>query len=481
MVCEQALVKGVTTMATTSARPFERVHFIGIGGAGMSGIALVLHQLGYTVTGSDLKASRYTRSLVKEGIEVTVGHDAATIDAAAPQVVVVSTAIPETNPEYARARELGIEVWHRSRMLSFLAHGLTTVACAGTHGKTTTSSLAATMLERLGASPTFLIGGIIDGYETNGHAGQGPYFVAEADESDGSFLNLDPTVAIVTNVEADHLDHYGSLEKIEEAFCAFMSSVPQDGCLIVCAEDPRLPELARTCGRRVLTYGFGLEADVVCTPLDVPGTNAFSVRAQDGSTVQVHLDHNPGRHNCLNASAVVALGVELGFDAAAAAEAVSGFAGVHRRFEPVGEAAGVHVVDDYGHHPTEIAATLRAAAGLGFGRVRVVFQPHRYSRTAALAAEFGHAFDDADEVLVLDVFSAGETPIPGISGKTVVRSVEAANPAADVRYMPNRSEVVQYVASTSRPGDLVITMGAGDVTVLGPSLVEALSALPARS
>lgn len=465
-------------MANSNERPFERVHFIGIGGAGMSGIALVLHQRGYCVTGSDLKASRYTRALVAQGIDVVVGHKAETIDSVAPDVVVISTAIPESNPELVRARELGCAVWHRAKMLSYLSGDAVTIACAGTHGKTTTSSLAATMLERMGESPTFLIGGIVDGYETNGFSGDGPYFVAEADESDGSFLFLDPNVVIVTNIEADHLDHYGSLEAIEEAFCKLMASVPeQDGCLIVCGEDPRLPELARGCGRRVLTYGFGPDNDAVCVPVsdDAEG-NVFEVALPDGVRYPVRLAHNPGSHNCLNASAVLTLAYVLGLPCDEAARALSGFKGVHRRFELVGEVDGVRVVDDYGHHPTEIAATLKAAAGQGRERVRVVFQPHRYSRTQALANDFGPAFAGADELLVMDVFSAGETPIPGVSGKTVAASVREANPAATVSYMPSRTEVVQHMVSTSRPGDLVITMGAGDVTVLGPMIVEALQA-----
>ena len=460
----------------TNARPFERVHFIGIGGAGMSGIALVLHQRGFHVTGSDLKASKYTRALVKEGIEVFVGHHARTIDEVKPDVVVISTAIPQSNPELVRARELGIEVWHRAKMLSFLSGDAITIACAGTHGKTTTSSLAATMLERMNLKPTFLIGGIIDGYETNGNSGEGPYFVAEADESDGSFLNLDPNVVIVTNIEADHLDHYGSLEAIEKTFVQFMGSVPEDGHVIVCGENPHVPELARSCGRPVLTYGFGEGNDVVCTPKEGEGVNAFSVRLPDGHEYSLHLDHNPGLHNCLNATAVLTLAYVLGLPCDEAAQAISSFAGVHRRFELVGEVDGVRVIDDYGHHPTEIAATLAAAKSLGFKRVRVAFQPHRYSRTESLAAEFGPAFDNADELVVLNVFAAGEVPIPGVSGKTVFNAVLAHRPDAQVSYMPDRHNVVDHMVKTARPGDLIITMGAGDVTLLGPAIVEGLKA-----
>ena len=247
---------------STMAPTFKRAHFIGIGGAGMSGIALVLHERGFTVTGSDLKTSRYIRQLTRAGVSIHIGHEASTIDAVSPDVVVVSTAIPETNPELMRARELGIPVWPRAKMLSALSWGYTTVAVAGTHGKTTTSSMVATMLDRMELDPSFLIGGIVEGYDTNGKNGSGAYFVAEADESDSSFLFLDPNVVVVTNVEADHMDHYDSLEQIEETFCTFMGLVGPDGTVIVCGEDPRLVELARSTGRTVLTYGFSDACDV---------------------------------------------------------------------------------------------------------------------------------------------------------------------------------------------------------------------------
>ncbi|MBR2836534.1 MAG: UDP-N-acetylmuramate--L-alanine ligase [Coriobacteriales bacterium] len=459
---------------TTTA--FKRVHFIGIGGAGMSGIALVLHERGCMVTGSDLKASRYTRALERAGIRVYIGHQAQTIDETEPDIVVISTAIPETNPELVDARKKGIEVWHRAKMLSYLSQGAITIACAGTHGKTTTSSLAATMLKVLGLDPTFLIGGVIDGYETNGSNGSGQYFVAEADESDKSFLFLDPNFVIVTNIEADHLDHYSSLEEIEETFCKLMASIPQDGCLIVCGENPHVPELARSCGKRTVTYGFGKENDIVCTPLEVEGTNAFNVTFPTGKVVQANLDHNPGLHNCLNGTAVLALAYVLGLDIERAAQAMSTFKGVHRRFEFVGERGGVRIIDDYGHHPTEIAATLAAARRMGYENIRVVFQPHRYSRTQSLAAEFSDAFDDATSVVVMDVFGAGETPIPGVSGKTVVKAVKQHNKEADITYIPNRHELIAYLLEHVQPGELLLTMGAGDVTLIGPAFIEAYDA-----
>lgn len=459
-----------------SSLPFEHAHFIGIGGAGMSGIALVLHERGCTVTGSDLKESRYVRSLRRAGVDVTLGHDAATIDAKTPDVVVTSTAVPESNPEVIRARELGIPVWPRAQMLAALSIGRTTVAVAGTHGKTTTSSMIATMLDKMGLDPSFLIGGVVEGYGTNGRNGSGDLYVAEADESDGSFLLLDPTVAVVTNIEADHLDHYGSLDKIEEAFRKFMASVGDEGTVVVCGENAHTVELARETGRHVVTYGFGGQNDFVCEPTGTEGLASHSlVHAPSGQTVPVTISSNPGVHNQLNATAAIAVASVLGLDLEKAAEALSQFKGVGRRFTHVGDIDGITVVDDYGHHPTEVAATLKAASGLGFDRVVVVFQPHRYSRTKALADEFGEAFDDADSLLVMDVFPAGEMPIPGVSGKTVANAVAKRGHVDNVRSVPGRADIVGALMEEVRPGDLLITMGAGDVTMVGPEFIEAKS------
>lgn len=451
-------------------------HFIGIGGAGMSGIALVLHERGCRVTGSDLKSSHYVRDLTAAGIDVRVGHDAATIDEVSPQVVVTSTAIPETNPEVVRARELGIPIWPRAKMLSYLSGASTTVAVAGTHGKTTTSSMVATMLDKMGLDPSFLIGGVVEGYGTNGRNGSGEHFVCEADESDGSFLYLHPSVVVVTNIEADHLDHYGTLENIEKTFCTFMDLVGDAGTVIVNGDVARYVELARSTGRRVVTYGFDAACDYVCIP--EPANHAlassFSVSAPGERAVHVTIAANPGRHNMANATAAVAVSDVLGLDLDDAAAALSQFKGARRRFTHVGDVAGVTVVDDYGHHPTEIAATLGAAADLPFERIVCVFQPHRYSRTQALANEFGTAFDDADVLRVMDVFSAGEMPIPGVSGKTIVSSVRERGSVTDVTYVPNRHALIEDLCATCRPGDLLITQGAGDVTAIGPAFIEAM-------
>ena len=462
---------------------FKSIHFIGIGGAGMSGIALVLHERGFQVTGSDLKTSRYVRELSRAGIDVRVGHDPATIDEIRPDVVVVSTAIPETNVEVVRAHELGIPVWPRHKILPVLSAGHTTVAVSGTHGKTTTSSMVATMLDGMALDPSFLIGGIVEGYGISARSGQGPYFVSEADESDESFLNFSPTIAIVTNVEADHLDHYGTLEKVEEAFCRFMSSVGEDGTVIACGESARLVELARSTGRRVFTYGFEAGNDVVVVPGPSRHTigGTCSVTLPDGTSHEVSIKNNPGRHNMLNASAALTAAFALGLDTDAAARALSGFEGVRRRFTHVGDVDGITVVDDYGHHPTEVRATLRAAKTLDFDRVFTVFQPHRYTRLQALADDFADAFADADAVVIIDVFPAGETPIPGVTGKMLADKISERHPGKPVFYAPDHASLTELLDSELRRGDLFITMGTGDVTTVGPEYIEHRAALARES
>ena len=465
---------------TEAGKPaFKSIHFIGIGGAGMSGIALVLHERGFQVTGSDLKTSRYVRELSRAGIDVHVGHDPATIDEIKPDVVVISTAIPESNVEVVRAHELGIPVWPRHKILPVLFAGYTTVAVSGTHGKTTTSSMVATMLDGMALDPSFLIGGIVEGFGISARSGEGPYFVSEADESDESFLNFSPTIAIVTNVEADHLDHYGTLEKVEEAFCRFMASVGEDGTVIVCGENPHLVELARSTGRRVLTYGFGDGNDtrVVAGPSKHTIGSTFNVTLPDGSAHEVSIKNNPGRHNMLNASAALTAAFVLGLDTDAAARALSTFEGVRRRFTHVGDVDGITLVDDYGHHPTEVRATLHAAKSLDFERVVTVFQPHRYTRLQALADDFADAFADADVVMLIDVFPAGEMPIPGVTSKMLADKVAERHPDKSVFYVPDHASLMELLDEQLRPHDLFITMGAGDVTTVGPEYLEHRAAL----
>lgn len=451
-----------------------RAHFIGVGGAGMSGIAKVLHDRGETVTGSDLKESRYAAALQADGMTVFIGHDASNLGD--PEVVVVSTAIPEGNPELAAARERGIPVWPRARMLAHLAGDRKTVAVAGTHGKTTTSSMVASMLAGMGADPTFLIGGELNDMGANARCGSGEHYVVEADESDGSFLFMEPFVALVTNVEADHLDHYeGGIEQIQRTFEEFVAKVPPDGVVVLCADDERAARLAGAARCRVVTYGRSEGAEVRCGSMEQMGAgHRFAVTVPGGTTVTVEL-RVPGEHNVVNATGALAALWALGLDLGAAAGALGAFSGVRRRFERIGEAAGVLVVDDYAHHPTEVRATLAGAKACGYDRVWVVFQPHRYSRTAAFGVDFGAAFGDADRVVLMDVYSAGEAPVPGVSGKTVLDALLDHSPRARAAYFPHRANVAAYVAGRVRAGDLVMTMGAGDVTTLGPEIVRALA------
>ena len=451
------------------------IHFIGIGGVGMSGIALVAQAHGFTVSGSDMKASRATRKLVEAGIDVKIGHDRKNVPEDA-DVVVVSTAIPEKNPELAYAREAGITVWHRSHMLAALGRGKKTLACAGTHGKTTSSSMLATTIDRMGLDPSFVIGGTVDGYDTNAKSGRGDYYIVEADESDGSFVRLSPYVALITNIEPDHLDHYGTLDAIYEAFGEFIGLLPDEGAAVVCADNPRLVELAHAAGKRVVVYGDE-NAESANVRYHVKGRAglgyAFTVEFPDGSSVDVEITRNPGRHNVLNATGVLGVVWACGLDVAQAAQALSTFTGVRRRFDLIGESGGVTVVDDYAHHPTEIKATLDAASKLDFNHVHVLFQPHRYSRTESLARTFGPAFDAADSITVMDVYPAGETPIPGITGKTVVESILRHNPRQQVAWMPHRPEIIPFLNEKLHEGDLIITMGAGDVTSMAPTIVQA--------
>lgn len=461
-----------------SEERIKQVHFIGVGGVGMSGIARVAHDQGMQVSGSDIKESRYTKQLREAGITVFIGQKAENIPEGDP-VVVISTAILENNPELIEARRRGLEIWHRAQMLAHLGVGLDTLAVAGTHGKTTTSSMLASALDALGADPTFLIGGIVRAYGTNAHSGTGDHYVVEADESDKSFTYLSPRAVLVTNIEADHLDHYKDLDEIYDKFHDFMGLVPEDGVIVACGDEPHVVEIARSEGRRMYTYGFNEGCDVRITSYEPHGIGSrYTAVMPDGTQVEGAIKQNPGRHNVLNATGVVTLLWALGFDAAKVAQALSGFAGVRRRFDLVGEVGGVTVVDDYAHHPTEIAATISAAAGLGYKHVHVLFQPHRYSRaplfTQVLHDEFGAAFDKADSVTFMDVYPAGEAPVPGVSGKTFLNVVleHEGHPQAD--FVAHRVDVVPHLMDKLQPGDLVITMGAGDVTAMGPQIIDTL-------
>ncbi len=460
-------------------KPLKQIHFIGVGGVGMSGIARVAHDQGMKVSGSDLRDSRYTQQLRDAGIEVFIGHDASHVPQGDP-VVVVSTAILDNNPELIAAKERGLTIWHRAQMLAHLGQNLETLAVAGTHGKTTTSSMLATVLDTMGQDPTFLIGGIVRAYGTNAHSGTGKYYVVEADESDKSFMHIHPQVVLVTNIEADHLDHYKDLDEIYEKFASFVGSVPKEGGLVVaCADDAALVSVVQNANRQYFTYGFTDNANAKILSYEAQGVgSAFSLELPDGQVVNARVPQNPGKHNVQNAAGVITLLWALGYDPQKAAAAMSEFAGVKRRFDLVGIENEITIVDDYAHHPTEIAATIEAASQLGYNHVHVLFQPHRYSRaplfTEVLHDEFGQAFNRADAITFMDVYPAGEAPVPGVSGKTFLNVVldNPQHPAAD--YVPRRIEVVPHLIEKLEPGDLIITMGAGDVTAIGPELLDAL-------
>ena len=466
---------------TAIGSALQRVHLVGIGGAGMSGIARILLARGGKVSGSDAKDSHTVLALRALGADVVIGHDAANLDllAGAPTVV-VSTAIRADNPELAAARERGLTVLHRAAALAALMAEHRVVCVTGTHGKTSTSSMLTVALQHCGYDPSFAIGGDLAASGAGAHHGSGEIFVAEADESDGSFLAFAPQVAVVTNVEADHLDHHGSVEAYLLTFRAFVDRIPPGGTLVACADDPGSAELADAAeadGVRVLRYGRsggGGTLDAELSDYRPDGTGARLGVDHAGAQWRLRLAV-PGEHMALNALGAFLAGVELGAPVDAMVAGLSEFDGVQRRFEFKGRVVGVAVYDDYAHHPTEVAAQLRAAREVsGRGRLLVAFQPHLFSRTKAFAAEFGSALALADEVVVLDVFGAREDPEPGVSGALVADAVPL--PAERVHYVPRWADVPRVLAGLARPGDLVITMGAGDVTVLGAEILTELAA-----
>lgn len=474
----------------------ERVHMVGIGGAGMSGIARILLARGGQVSGSDAKESRGVLALRARGAVVRIGHDASALDllpGGPTAVVTTHAAIPKDNPELVAARERGIPVILRPAVLASLMRGHRTLLVSGTHGKTSTTSMLVVALQHCGFDPSFAVGGELNEAGTNAHHGSGEVFVAEADESDGSLLQYDPDVVVVTNIEADHLDFFGSSEAYVQVFDDFVARVAPNGLLVVCLDDPGSAALARRTvesGRsdvRVVGYGT---SEAVAAAGDVPvGVELLAWEARDvGGSVDIRLAGEsgprtlrlsvPGKHMALNALAALLAGLDTGAQVDELLEGLAGFGGVHRRFQLTGREHGVRVFDDYAHHPTEVRAVLGAARELvGHdpirGRVVVVFQPHLYSRTATFAQEFGEALDLADEVVVLDVYGAREEPIPGVSGALVAQSV-----TKPVHYQPDRSQVPRQVAAIAEPGDVVITMGAGDVTMLGGQILDALRSRP---
>lgn len=449
-------------------KTIQNIHFVGIGGSGMSGIAEVLLTLGYKVSGSDLKETPVTRRLQKLGARVFIGHQAENMKGA--QVVVTSTAVASQNPEVIAARAQGIPVIPRIEMLAELARLKYTIAIAGTHGKTTTTSMVASVLQAGGLDPTVVVGGRLKHVDSGAVLGKGEFLVAEADESDGSFLKLSPALAVITNIDNDHLDYYGTFERICEAFVDYAARVPFYGCVIVCLDDPHIRAQLGRMTRRIVSYGIDSNAQCRAKNIHVDGGGTwFDAMWGDKSLGTVRL-RVPGRHNVLNALAAIAVGQELGIPFEKISEGLGAFEGVGRRMELKGEKDGILVVDDYGHHPTEIRATLAALRErYPSRRLVVLFQPHRYTRTQALWADFAACFRNADRVYVLDIYPAGEKPIEGVTSELIVEEMRKTHPAAAALGSPPDLDKLR---EELRSGDVVVTLGAGDVWKCGEQLLE---------
>jgi UDP-N-acetylmuramate--alanine ligase len=453
------------------ARRDTLIHFVGIGGIGMSGIAEVLLTIGYGVSGTDLKESDTTRRLTELGAKISFGHDAAHLGAC--DVVVISSAVRATNPEVVAARARGIPVIPRAEMLAELMRLKYGVAVAGSHGKTTTTSLVATVLRHAGLDPTAVIGGKLPQLGSNARLGQGEILVAEADESDGSFMKLSPTIAVVTNIDPEHLDHYGSLEALHRTFVEFINKVPFYGLAVLCIDHPTVQGLLPQIDKRYVTYGLAPLASYRATDLRFDGLeSSFTAIARGRELGRVRLPM-PGKHNVLNALAVLATVEFLGVSFDLYRDALASFQGVGRRFTVRGEEKGVMVVDDYGHHPAEVRATLEGArAGYRDRRIVVAFQPHRHTRTRDLMGEFACAFNEADLVYVCDIYAAGEEPIDGVSSERLVKEMRASgHPRA--AYTGKRADMRALIAPELKNGDIVITLGAGDVWQVGEEILEA--------
>jgi len=459
----------------------RKVHFVGIGGIGMSGIAEVLLNLGFTVSGSDLKATPVTERLARLGARISEGHAGANVRDA--QVVVVSSAVPADNPEVVEARRLQVPVIPRAEMLAELMRLKFCVAVAGAHGKTTVTSMIAVMLSEAGLDPTAVIGGRLDAFGSSARLGKGELMVVEADESDRSFLYLLPGLAVVTNIDREHLDHYRDLDEIAAAFVSFMDQVPFYGAVIACFDSPwraTIEPLLPRLRRRVVTYGIEPGADVTGSEVELgPHGSSFEARVRGKPLGRVRLNV-PGRHNVQNALAAVAVGLELDLSAAEIIHGLERFRGADRRFQIKARTGGVTVVDDYGHHPAEIRATLAAARLQGASRILAVFQPHRYTRTQALMDDFARCFEGCERAYVLDIYPASEPPIPGVTSKRLVERMHELG-FAPGRYVASEAEAVEQILADVRPGDLVITMGAGNVWKVGEALAETLQRQPAES
>ena len=453
--------------------PSQRIHFIGIGGIGMSGIAEILLTMGYSVSGSDLKRSAVTDRLLGMGARIFEGHAAS--NAAASDVVVTSSAVAKNNPEVMEARERKIPVIQRAEMLAELMRLKYGIAVAGMHGKTTTTSMVAAVLAGGGLDPTVVVGGRVNALGSNARLGSSQYLVAEADESDRSFLKLSPVLAVVTNLDREHMDCYRDMEDVEGAFVEFMDRLPFYGATTACVDNALLRAVLPRVRRRVYTYGESADADFRLEMLaKEEGCNSCFEVNYKGLVLGRFRLHVPGRHNVLNATAAVAVGVQLGVAPDQIAVGLESFRGVDRRFQVKGVVRGVTVVDDYGHHPTEIVATLRAARECGFVRVHVLFQPHRFTRTRDLMTEFAGAFKDADTVEVLDIYAASEEPIEGVNARALVRAMRGVSGCV-VEYAASAAEAVKVLVNRAKAGDVILTLGAGSVSQVGVLMLESLA------
>jgi UDP-N-acetylmuramate--alanine ligase len=455
----------------------QRIHFVGIGGIGMSGIAEVLLNLGYKISGSDLKSSAITQRLATLGATISEGHRAENVSGA--EVVVASSAVSSDNPEIVEARSLHIPVIQRAEMLAELMRLKYGIAIAGMHGKTTTTSMVAAVLAAGGLDPTVVVGGRVDAMGSNARLGKSQYLVAEADESDRSFLKLSPILAVVTNIDREHLDCYRSMRDVKRAFLEFMDRLPFYGMVVACNDDPLLRRLFPEIKRRLVTYGtrrgsdFQIKLDKSKRKQDDKSCVSHFHVTYRGETLGAFELHVPGVHNILNATAAIAVGVGLDVPVEHIHSALANFAGVDRRFQLRGVAAGVSVIDDYGHHPTEIRATLAAARECGYRKVHVVFQPHRYTRTQSLMDEFATAFGDADSLFVLDIYPAGEPGIAGITGEALARRIGEKG-TTTARYVSSFEDAATSVSAGADEGDMILTLGAGSVSQLGPMILEKL-------
>jgi UDP-N-acetylmuramate--alanine ligase len=452
-------------------KEIKHIHFVGIGGIGMSGIAEVLLNLGYKVSGSDIRESDITERLRKLGGEIKIGHSAENIRS--PHVVVISSAVTKENVEVLAAREKQIPVIPRAEMLAELMRLKYGVAVAGAHGKTTTTSMIATVLAAGGVDPTVVIGGKLNSLGTNAKLGQGEFLVAEADESDGSFLKLSPTIAVVTTIDEEHLDYYKDINEIKDAFLTFINKVPFYGVSILCLDQPHIQALIPHVQKRYQTYGLSSQTDYQARDISLRALGStFKVMNHDADLGTFELS-TPGVHNINNSLAAIAVARELDVDLEIIRKAIKDFSGVQRRFQIKGEVRGITVIDDYGHHPTEIRATLAAVATGMDRRVVVVFQPHRYSRTQHLLEDFFTSFNQADKLIIMDIYAAGEKPIPSISGQVLYEGIKKHG-HKDVVYIADREKVLEHLVETIKTGDLVLTLGAGDIWKIGEQIMEKL-------